>query len=91
MLLLEPAPEQEAISSDEGSRINGILCELLSLSELSYIHLHGDKKRPSPAWDKRNVRLGDCFHQKLGLGGILYNARRSAVALGQILGTGIIL
>ena len=44
MLLLEPAPEQEAISSDEGSRINGILCQLLSLSELSYIHLHGDKK-----------------------------------------------
>jgi hypothetical protein len=44
MLLLERAPEQETISSDEGSRLNGTLCELLSLSELSYIHLHGDKK-----------------------------------------------
>jgi hypothetical protein len=33
MLLLERAPEQEAVLSDEGSRINGILRELLSLSE----------------------------------------------------------
>jgi hypothetical protein len=31
------------------------------------------------------------FQQKFGLGGILYNAPRSAVASGQILETGIIL
>ena len=32
MVLLERAPEQETISSDAGSRINGILRELLTVS-----------------------------------------------------------
>lgn len=136
MLLLERAPEQEAISSDEGSRINGILRELLSLSEteiallvrtdgsliaqaqtvqthkvecmgtlsalicgaaraiastqgrsLSYVHQHGDKKDLLLLGINETFGLVIAFHQKLGLGGILYNARRSAVASGQILGT----
>jgi predicted regulator of Ras-like GTPase activity (Roadblock/LC7/MglB family) len=140
MLLLERAPEQEAVLSDEGSRINGILRELLSLSEpeiaplvrtdgsliaqaqevqtykveymgtlsalicdaahaiagtqgrsLSYVHQHGDKKDLLLLGINETFGLVIAFHQKLGLGGILYNARRSVVALGQIPGTGIIL
>jgi predicted regulator of Ras-like GTPase activity (Roadblock/LC7/MglB family) len=139
MVLLERASEQETISCYDGSRINGILSELLSLSgakmallvriegslvaqaqtvetnglecvgtlsglicaaaqaianslgtSLSNVHQHGDKK------DLLLFRINEwfglviAFEQKLGLGGILYNARRSAVALGQILETGIL-
>ena len=140
MVLLEQAPEREAISSDEGSRINGILRELLSLSEaeiallvrvdgsliaqaqkgqksklecmstlcalicgaahaiarsqgtsLSYVHQHGDKKDLLLLGINETFGLVISFQQKLGLGGVLYNARRSAVALGEILETEMIL
>jgi predicted regulator of Ras-like GTPase activity (Roadblock/LC7/MglB family) len=136
MVLLERASEQETISCYDGSRINGILRELLSLSgagsaqlvhtegsliaqtqkvdapkmecvgmlcglmcaaaqaiansvesSLCYVHQHGDKKDVLllPINEKFNLVIA--FHQELGLGGILYNARRSAVALKKILGT----
>jgi predicted regulator of Ras-like GTPase activity (Roadblock/LC7/MglB family) len=139
MVLLSPAAEQETISSDDGSRINGILSELLSLSgaetallvrtegslvaqapkvetheleclgmlsglicaaaqaiasslgtSLSYVHQHGDKKDLLLLRINKTFGLVIAFQQKLGLGGILYNARRSAVALGQILETGML-
>jgi predicted regulator of Ras-like GTPase activity (Roadblock/LC7/MglB family) len=32
MFLVEKSPDRETISSEEGSRINGILCELITLS-----------------------------------------------------------
>jgi predicted regulator of Ras-like GTPase activity (Roadblock/LC7/MglB family) len=140
MVLLERAPEQETISGHDGSRINGILNELLSLTgaktallvrtegsliaqaqkaqtaesesigmlsglicgaaqaiagalerSLSYVHQHGDRKDLLLLRINETFGLVIAFHQKLGLGVILYNARRSAVALGQILGNGMIL
>ena len=57
MLLLERAPEQETISSDEGSRINGILRELLSLSEAE-IALLGRLSTRSLAWAEFCIMLG---------------------------------
>ena len=140
MVLLERAQEQETISGDDGSRINGVLREVLSLSgaesallvstegcliaqaqrmetnqlecvgmlaglicaaaqsiagalgtSLSYVHQHGDKKDLLLLRINETFGLVIAFHQKLGLGGILYNARRSARALAQILETGTML
>jgi predicted regulator of Ras-like GTPase activity (Roadblock/LC7/MglB family) len=134
MVLLERAPGYDTISNDEGSRINGVLRELLRSSEaeitllvrtdgsliaqaqkmqtirlealgtlcallcgaaqaiastqgtsLSYVHQHGDNKDLLLLGINERFGLVIAFHQKLGLGGILYHARRSAVALGQIL------
>ena len=140
MVLLERAPGYDTISSDEGSRINGILRELLRSSEaeiallvrtdgsliaqaqkvqthklesmgtlcalicgaahaiansqgtsLSYVHQHGDKKDLLILGINETFGLVIAFQQTLGLGGILYNARRCAVSLGQILETETIL
>jgi predicted regulator of Ras-like GTPase activity (Roadblock/LC7/MglB family) len=123
------------ISRDEGSRMNGILRELLTISgaqsvlvvraegtfiaragkmesedleavgmlcaliygaaqsiaasidtSLSYIHQHGDKRDLLFLGITAIFGLIIAFDEDLGLGGILYNARRSAAELGQILG-----
>jgi len=135
-MFLVQKKSRETISRNEGSRINGILRELITLSaaqivlvvrtdgaliaragnmqandietvgvlsalmygaaqsiaasihtSLSYLHQHGGQK------DLLLLRINETFgliiayNQELGVGGILYNARRSAAALGQILGT----
>jgi predicted regulator of Ras-like GTPase activity (Roadblock/LC7/MglB family) len=134
-LAVEHPPEQQTILSDEGSRINGIIRELVNrtgaelalvvrtegaviaragmmqandledvgiLSALiyasaqsvgglletrvSYVHQHGEQKdllilKIDPA-----AALIVAFGEPLGLGGILYSARRSAKELKEILG-----
>lgn len=124
----------ETISCDDGSRMNGILRELISLSgaqtvlvvsaegaliaraqklkandieavailcalmygaaqsiaasidtSLSYIHQHGDKRDLLLVRINATFGLIIAFNEELGLGGVLYNARRSAAALGQYL------
>ena len=133
---METFPDREIISSDEGSRINGILRELIAKSgadialvvrregaliarggdmkageiesvgmlsaliysaaqgvaasiatSVSYIHQHGDRKDLLILRINEQMGLVLAFEQALGLGGILYNARRSAAALGQVLGS----
>lgn len=133
---MEQPPEREIISSDEGSRINGVLRELLAKSgagvalvvrregaliaragnmqadelesvgmlsaliygaaqsvaasmgsSVSYIHQHGEGKDLLILRINEKMGLIIAFDQALGLGGILYNARGSAMALGQILGS----
>ena len=135
MFLVQKKP-LETISKNEGSTINGILRELITLSaaqivllvrtdgaliaragnmqandiealgalsalmygaaqsiaasihtSLSYVHQHGGQKDLLLVRINETVGLIIAYNQDLGLGGILYNARRCAVALGQILGT----
>ena len=56
-------------------------------TSVSYIHQHGDRKDLLILRINEQMGLVLAFDQALGLGGILYNARRSAAALGQILGS----
>ncbi|HWY92906.1 MAG TPA: hypothetical protein VNY04_08390 [Chthoniobacterales bacterium] len=53
-------------------------------TSLSYVHQHGGQQ--DLLLFRTNETLG-LYNRKLGLGCILYNARRCAAALGQILGT----
>lgn len=55
-------------------------------TSLSYIHQHGDKRDLLFLGITATFGLIIAFNEDLGLGGILYNARRSAAQLGQILG-----
>jgi predicted regulator of Ras-like GTPase activity (Roadblock/LC7/MglB family) len=77
--------------------LSGLICAAAQAiansleTSLSYVHQHGDKKDLLLLRINETFGLVIAFHQKLGLGVILYNARRSAIALRQILGTGIIL
>jgi predicted regulator of Ras-like GTPase activity (Roadblock/LC7/MglB family) len=135
MFLVEKSPDRETISSEQGSRINGILREFITLSgaqlglvvktegtliaragktetteiegvgmlsammygaaqsiaasigtSVSYVHQHGDETDLLLLRINGTFGLIIVFHQALGLGAILYNARRSAAALNQILG-----
>jgi len=74
----------------------GVLCALIygaaqSIAasidtSLSYIHQHGDKRDLLLLRITATSGLIIAFNGDLGLGGILYNARRCAAELGQILG-----
>jgi predicted regulator of Ras-like GTPase activity (Roadblock/LC7/MglB family) len=135
MSLVEKSPDPKTISSGQGSRINGIAHEFITLSgaelvlvtttegaliaragemdtteiegvgmisaliyaaaqsigtsigtSVSYVHQHGDKKDLLLLRINGNFGLIIAFDKLLGLGGILYNARRTAAALSQILG-----
>ena len=56
-------------------------------TSLSYVHQHGGQEDLLLLRINETVGLIIAYNQELGLGGIIYNARRCAAALGQILGT----
>jgi predicted regulator of Ras-like GTPase activity (Roadblock/LC7/MglB family) len=56
-------------------------------TSLSYVHQYGGQQDLLLFRTNETLGLIIAYNRKLGLGCILYNARRCAAALGQILGT----